>query len=94
MSWPLARPRIKARPAGGVTTSKRQLSSDGEWRMSEIVSAHYEQLAADTEKLHKLSEELKAELANPNVLSIASMRKAEEIEKLARKIRSRLKGWF
>jgi ATP-dependent helicase/DNAse subunit B len=57
---------------------KRQLSSVGQWRMSEIVRAQYDQLAADTERLRQLSAE----------------RKAEEIEKLARRIRSRLKGWF
>ena len=71
----------------GGRSGKRQISSDGQWRMSEIVRAQYEQLAADTEKLHKLSSELKADLANPNVLSVGSMKKAEEIEKLARKIR-------
>jgi len=76
------------------TKGKRQLSSDGQWRMNEIVRAQYNQLAADTDRLHKLSGELKAELANPNVLSVGSMRKAEEIEKLAKRIWSRLKGWF
>jgi hypothetical protein len=78
----------------GSRSGKRQISSDGQWRMSEIVRAQYDQLAADTEKLHKLSGELKAELVDPNVLSVASIRKAEEIEKLARKVHSRLKGWF
>jgi hypothetical protein len=78
----------------GSRSGKRQISSDGQWRMSEIVRAQYDQLAVDTERLHQLSGELKAELANPNVLSVASMRKAEEIEKLAKKVRSRLKGWF
>jgi hypothetical protein len=73
---------------------KRQFSSDGKWQMNDIVRAQYEQLASDTEKLTKLSNELNADLANPNVLSVGAMRKAEEIEKLAKKVRSRLKGWF
>jgi hypothetical protein len=76
------------------TMGKRQFSNDGQWKMSEIVKAQYQQLTSDTEKLTKLSNELKAELADPNVLSVGSMRKAEEIEKLAKKVRSRLKGWF
>ena len=76
------------------TSGKSQFLSDGQWRMTAIVRAQYHQLAADTERLHKLSGELKAELANPNVLSVGSMRKAEEIEKLAKRIRSRLKSWF
>ncbi len=75
-------------------TGKRQFSSDGQWQMNDIVKAQYAQLTSDTEKLTKLSNELKSELANPNVLSVGAMRKAEEIEKLARKVRSRLKGWF
>jgi hypothetical protein len=73
---------------------KRQLSSDGQWKMNDLVKAQYAQLTSDTEKLTKLTNELKTELANPNVLSVGSMRKAEEIEKLAKKVRSRLKGWF
>jgi len=73
---------------------KRQFSKDGQWQMNDIVKAQYAQLTSDTEKLTKLSNELKAELADPNVLSVGAMRKAEEIEKLAKKVRSRLKGWF
>jgi len=73
---------------------KRQFSKDGQWQMNDIVKEQYAQLTSDTEKLTKLSNELKAELANPNVLSVGAMRKAEEIEKLAKKVRSRLRGWF
>ena len=80
--------------SGDRIAGKRQFSKDGQWQMNEIVKAQYEQLTSDTEKLTKLSNELKAELANPNVLSVGTMRKAEEIEKLAKKVRSRLKGWF
>ncbi|MBI2679712.1 MAG: hypothetical protein HYX25_01745 [Candidatus Solibacter usitatus] len=75
-------------------SGKREIASDGQWRMSQIVKAQYDQLAADTEKLHQLSGELKTELANPNVLSVGALRKSEEIEKLAKKVHSRLKGWF
>ena len=75
-------------------TGKRQFSSDGKWKMDDIVKAQYAQLTSDAEKLTKLTNELKAELADPNVLSLGSMRKAEEIEKLAKKVRARLKGWF
>jgi hypothetical protein len=74
--------------------NKRHFTKDGQWRMNDIVKAQYAELTSDTEKLTKLSNELKGELANPNVLSVGSMRKAEEIEKLAKRVRSRLKGWF
>jgi len=72
----------------------KRVVQDGQWQMNDIVKAQYEQLSADTEKLRKLTEELKSELSNPNVLSVSSMKKAEEIEKLAKKVRSRLRGWF
>jgi hypothetical protein len=86
----------QARQLDGVDRiiGKRQFSKDGQWQMSEIVKAQYAQLTSDTEKLTKLSNELKAELANPNVLAAGSVRKAEEIEKLAKKVRARLRGWF
>ena len=72
----------------------KRVVQNGQWQMNDIVKAQYEQLSADTEKLRKLTEELKSELSNPNVLSVSSMKKAEEIEKLAKKVRSRLRGWF
>jgi|SRR5271163_2752057 len=49
------------------------------------------QLAADTEKLLKLSQELKDEVAktNKDTLSIAVIKKADEVEKLARSLKER-----
>jgi parvulin-like peptidyl-prolyl isomerase len=73
---------------------KRHVDANGQWQMDKIVRDQYDQLTADTEKLSQLTAELKSELSNPNVLSAASVKKAEEIEKLAKKVRSRLKGWF
>jgi hypothetical protein len=72
----------------------KRVVKNGQWQMDDIVKAQYDQLSADTERLHKLTDELKSELSNPNVLSVSSVKKAEEIEKLAKKVRSRLKGWF
>lgn len=50
------------------------------------------QLAADTQKLLKLSEELKAEVAksNKDTLSIAVVKKADEVEQLAKSIKDRI----
>jgi len=49
------------------------------------------QLVADTEKLLKLSQELKDEVAksNKDTLSIAVIKKADEVEKLARSVKER-----
>ena len=56
--------------------------------MSELKSAD-----ADIEKLHQLSTELKAALANSDstVLSKANMKRTDELEKLAKNIRAKMK---
>jgi hypothetical protein len=50
------------------------------------------QLIADTEKLLKLSQELKAEVAksDKDTLSLSVIRKADEVEKLAKSLRDRM----
>jgi len=51
-------------------------------------------LKKDTEKLVKLSVELKqyVDQTNENVLSLDVIKKAEEIEKLARSVRTKMRG--
>jgi hypothetical protein len=51
-------------------------------------------LKNDTEKLLRLSTELKAyvEKSNENVLSLDVIKKAEEIEKLAKSVKDKMKG--
>jgi len=51
-------------------------------------------LRKDTEKLVKLSVELKqyVDQTNENVLSLDVIKKAEEIEKLARSVRTKMRG--
>lgn len=53
-----------------------------------------EQLKSDTDKLLKLSVQLKAyvDKTNTNVLSLDVMKKAEEIEKLAKSVRDKMRG--
>jgi hypothetical protein len=52
------------------------------------------QLKTDTDKLFRLSQELKeyVDKSNENVLSLSVLRKAEEIEKLARSVKDKMKG--
>jgi len=52
-------------------------------------------LARDTEKLLKLATELKeyVDKSNENTMSLEVIRKAEEIEKLARRVREKMKGY-
>jgi len=51
-------------------------------------------LKADTDKLVKLAGELKeyVDKSNENVLSLEVLKKAEEIEKLARSVKDKMKG--
>jgi hypothetical protein len=52
------------------------------------------QLKSDTEKLLKLAEELKdyVDKSNENTLSLGVLKKAEEIEKLARSVKDKMRG--
>lgn len=49
------------------------------------------ELVADTEKLYKLTQELKAEVAksNKDTLSVSVVKKAQEVERLAKSIKDR-----
>jgi type VI protein secretion system component VasF len=53
---------------------------------------HQAQIIADTQKLLKLSQELKAEVAksNKDTLSLAVVKKAEEVEKQAKALKEEL----
>lgn len=67
----------------------------GKSQKEEILKADYEQSLRDAARLVKLSEEFRAELEKQgrHVLSVGSLRKIEEIERLARRIRSRLRRY-
>ena len=53
-----------------------------------------EQLKKDTDKLFQLATELKQSVdkSNENVMSLEVIHKAEEIEKLARQVKEKMKG--
>jgi nucleotide-binding universal stress UspA family protein len=60
-----------------------------------ILEANQKEIKKNVEKLYDLASELKAEVEKTDsvqVLSVAMLRKTDEIEKLAREIRSRAKG--
>src|SRR5438874_3669187 len=66
---------------------------NGKSQQEEILKADYQKTLQDAAELVKLSEELQDELIKEDrhVLSLSSLKKAEDIEKLAKKIRTRLK---
>jgi nitric oxide reductase activation protein len=57
-------------------------------------SERQKQLEADTQKLVALANELKADVekSNKDTLSLDVVRKADEIEKLAKSVRDKMKG--
>jgi hypothetical protein len=60
-----------------------------------MLEANQKEIKKNVEKLYDLASELKAEVEKTDsvqVLSLAMLRKTEEIEKLAKEIRSRAKG--
>ncbi len=60
-----------------------------------ILAANQKEIKKSVEKLYDLASELKAEVEKTDsvqVLSLAMLRKTDEIEKLAKEIRSRAKG--
>ena len=63
-------------------------------REKQVNKERQEKLKADTEKLLKLATELKqyVDKSNENTLSLDVIRKAEEIEKLAKSVREKMRG--
>lgn len=59
-----------------------------------LMDERQRKMQEDTAKLLKLAEELKAEMEKTNKfqMSVDVIRKAEEIEKLARDVKNRMKG--
>ena len=55
--------------------------------------ARQAQLLADTQRLYQLTQELKAEVAksNKDMLSVSVIKKADEVEKLARSLKERMR---
>jgi hypothetical protein len=65
----------------------------GKLQREEILKAEHEKSLKDAAEIVRLAEALKAELEKNDyhVLSLASIKKTEEIERLARRIKSRLR---
>lgn len=81
---------------GGVAfpQDERQVRlPSGKLQRDEILKEDYEKTLKEATELVKLSEELKAELEKNerHVLSLQALKKTEDIEKLARRIRQRMK---
>jgi hypothetical protein len=68
---------------------------NGKSQSEEILKADYKKNLEDAAALVKLAEELKAEIEknDRHIVSVASLKKTDDIEKLAKNIRGRLKRY-
>ena len=86
-----SRPDINAPPMTDADEARARITHDMEKKAAkERVAA----LRNDTDKLLKLSVELKSyvDKSDENVLSLDVIKKAEEIEKLAKSVKDKMKG--
>lgn len=85
-------PQVPASSTPESSTGNMRLPS-GKLQRDEMIKADHARNLEDAESLIKLAEELKGEMEKNSqfVLSVSSMKKTEEIEKLAKRIRSRMK---
>jgi hypothetical protein len=88
----------QTRPPGELTPSENADRNDiqlpnGKSQKDEILKAEHEANLKDVAKLADLADELKLAMEKEDrfVFSLNTMKKAEEIEKLAHKIRSRMR---
>jgi len=88
-------------PAAGVDHTSDHSSLDGDRlpngksQREEIAKADYKKNLDDATELARLAEELKADLEKESayVVSLKTIKKTEDIEKLERNIRARLKRY-
>src|SRR5271170_311271 len=66
---------------------------NGKFQREEILKADYQKTLEDARALSKLADQLKADLekSDYNVLSVGTLKKTDDIDRLARRIRDRLK---
>jgi hypothetical protein len=66
---------------------------NGKLQREEILKADYQRTLEDARALSKLADELKADLekSDYNVLSVGMLKKTDDIDRLAKRIRDRLK---
>lgn len=81
------------RPRPGDEPSEDARLPNGKLQREEILKAEFQKSLDDARELSKLADELKVDLEKNDryVLSIATLKKTEDIEKLAKRIHDRLK---
>jgi hypothetical protein len=87
-------PQAPASSPPGSASGDLRLPS-GRLQRDEMIKADHARNLEDAESLIKLSEDLKSEIEKntQHVLSVSSIKKTEEIEKTAKRIRSRMRRY-
>jgi hypothetical protein len=84
------------RGRGGPPDSEEDLRfPNGKSQRDEIIKADHQKSVQDAIDLAKIAEDLKSDLerSDKNIVSVKNIKQTEEIEKLARSIRARLKRY-
>jgi hypothetical protein len=78
---------------GGAEDEQEVLLPNGKSQREEILKSEHQQNLKDAAELAELADQLKIELEKNDryVLSMATIKKTDDIEKLAKRIRSRLR---
>ena len=97
-TWMLLTPSLvpqTARRGTPETNTEETRLPNGKLQRDEIVKDDHEKSLKDAAQLVDLAESLKQEIEkdDAHVLSISTLKKTEEIEKIARRIRSRMKRY-
>ena len=96
LSWSLAVTAQQGPPEHQLPTPEQpedvRLPS-GKLQREEILKADYQKTLEDARALSKLADELKADLekSDYNVLSVGTLKKTDDIDRLAKRIRDRLR---
>jgi hypothetical protein len=90
-------PALSQKPVPATQESEAQVSLDREMQhklQREQQKKHFEQMKRDSQRLLELATELKKDVdeSGENVLSLLVVRKAEEIEKLAHRVKENMRG--
>jgi hypothetical protein len=82
------RPESQSEPSNDLQPIERE-------RLKRLNQVRWTKLKDDTDELLKLATELKQEVdaSNEQMLSVSVMRKAEQIEKLAKSVKEKMRGY-
>ena len=92
---------LQAQSAAGAPEDRKEIPRDqvrlpnGKLQQDEILKDEHNRELQDARQLVELSQALQKDIeqSGAHVLSISSIHRTEEIEKLAKKIRSRMRGY-